>query len=83
MCGAGGGGGGGGGILPTSIIAVQGAVVHAAGLGWGFLGNFLLFPPPPPPFRDTAQYRLQYCLKELNIGISLKVVSYLERAMRQ
>ena len=48
MCGAGGGGGGGGGILPTSIIAVQGAVVHAAGLGWGFLGNFLLFPPPPP-----------------------------------
>ena len=52
---------------PTIWIRVeQGPTVLAVGAGWGCLDIFTFdfpFSPLSPSLRETARYRLKYCLK--------------------
>ena len=52
---------------PTILITVgQGPTALAAGAGGGCLDIFILiypFSPLSPSLRETARYRLKYCLK--------------------
>ena len=47
------------------IIVGQRTIVLAVGAGWGCLGIFTLvypFSPLSPSLRETARYKLKYCL---------------------
>ena len=56
------------GRLTIRITIKQGPTVLAVGAGGGCLDIFTLiypFSPMSPSLRETAQYRLKYCLKGL------------------